>query len=199
MKKVLVATAVVAVLAGCQSNDTVKDVQQIDCFYPDAPTTEAPRWVCDVMPTGIEMGAVGYAKKSVAGLNIMRDVATNDARARLAQQFETNVNTLFKQATTANIASSSTDGVSEEVNEYLESVIKNVTSRTLSNSKVIVTQRSPGGGLYTLVGMDKATYDENIAKVVAAAGNKDPELWNKFNSKKAAEELDAALSSLQKL
>ncbi|MEZ9199888.1 LPP20 family lipoprotein [Shewanella sp. 10N.286.54.B9] len=198
MKKVLITAAVLAMLGGCSSNDTVQNVQQVDCFYPDAPTVSAPRWVCDVMPEGIEMGAVGYAKKSVAGLSIMRDVATNDARARLAQQFESNVNTLFKQATKANVIST-TESVSEEVNEYFESVTKNVTSRTLSNSRVVVTQRSPGGGLYTLVGMDKATYDDNLAKVVAAAGKKDPELWNKFNNKKAAEELDAVLSTLQKL
>lgn len=198
MKKVLITTAVLGMLAGCQSSDTVKAVQQIDCFYPDSPASAAPRWVCDVMPEGIEMGAVGYAKKSVAGLSIMRDVATNDARSRLAQQFESNVNTIFKQATQANIVST-TESASEEVNEYFESVTKNMTSRTLSNSRVIVTQISPSGGLYTLVGMDKVTYDENLAKVIAAAGNKDPELWNKFNNKKAAEELDAALSSLQKL
>ncbi|NRB22941.1 LPP20 family lipoprotein [Shewanella sp.] len=198
MKKILITAGVMVALAGCQSNDTVQDVEQLDCFYPDAATMSAPRWVCDVMPHGIEIGAVGYAKKSVAGLSIMRDIATNDARARLAQQFESNVNTLFKQATQASIIST-TDRVSEDVNEYFESVTKNVTSRTLSNSRVIVTQRSPGGGLYTLVGMDKATYDDNIAKVVAAAGKKDPALWNKFNNNKAAEELDAVLSSLQKL
>jgi len=198
MSKKLVTAVALGLLAGCASNDTVQNVQQIDCFYPDAPTVAAPRWVCDVMPEGIEMGAVGYAKKSVAGLSIMRDVATNDARARLAQQFESNVNTLFKQATTANI-NSTTENVSEQVSEYFESVTKNVTSRTLSNSRVIVTQRSPGGGLYTLVGMDKATYDANLAQVISAAGNKDPQLWNKFNNKKAAEELNAVLSSLQKL
>ncbi|RTR36917.1 hypothetical protein EKG38_21700 [Shewanella canadensis] len=198
MKKILITTCFIGMLAGCQSNDTVQNVQQLDCFYPDAVTVSAPRWICDVMPEGIEMGAVGYSKKSVAGLNIMRDIATNDARARLAQQFESNVNTLFKQATQANIVST-TEEVSEEVTEYFETVTKNVTSRTLSNSRVIVTQRSPGGGLYTLVGMDKATYDANLAAVVTAAGQKDPQLWNKFNNKKAAEDLEAVLSSLQKL
>ncbi|NRD71888.1 LPP20 family lipoprotein [Shewanella sp. VB17] len=198
MKKNYFTVAILVFLSGCQSNDTVKNVQQIDCFYPDAVTVSAPRWICDVMPDGIEIGAVGYSKKSVAGLSIMRDIATNDARARLAQQFESNVNTLFKQATQANMVST-TDNVSEEVTEYFETVTKNVTSRTLSNSRVIVTQRSPGGGLYTLVGMDKVTYDANLAKVVAAAGQKDPQLWNKFNNKKAAENLEAVLSSLQKI
>ncbi len=198
MKKLLIAACALVALAGCKSTDTVQTVQDIECFYPDAPTSKAPKWVCDITPNGIELGAVGYAKKSIAGLSIMRDVAVNDARAKLAQQFETSVQSVFKQAIKASTVST-TESVNENVNEYFESVTKNVTSRVLSNSRVIVTQRSPAGGLFTLVGMDKATYDTNLQKVIKAAGNKDPELWKKFNNKKASEELDAVLSSLEKM
>ncbi|MGB0894937.1 MAG: LPP20 family lipoprotein [Parashewanella sp.] len=198
MKKVLLATTVLAALSGCKSNDSVETVQDIQCFYPDAPTVMAPKWICDVMPSGIELGAVGYAKKSVAGLSIMRTIAVNDARAKLSQQFETNVKTMFKQATKATVSSSS-QKVQEDVNEYFESVTKNVSNRMLSNSRVIVSQRSPAGGYYTLVGMNKAAYDSNLKKVVSAAANKDPALWKKFNDKKASEELDSVLSTLQKI
>ncbi|OLQ72809.1 hypothetical protein BIT28_06370 [Photobacterium proteolyticum] len=195
MNKTLLILAIAAGLVGCQSNQTLEDVTLMNCTYPDAPEVEAPYWICDVMPQGVEIGGVGYAKKSVAGMSIMRDIATNDARKRLAQNFETNVNNLFQQAAESNIKSTN-DSVVEEVVEQFKSVSKNVTSRTLVNSRVLRTQTSPAGGLYTLVGMDKATYDANVSKITATAGDRESELWQKFNNKKAAEELKAALSSL---
>ncbi|MEJ2762754.1 LPP20 family lipoprotein [Photobacterium sp. MCCC 1A19761] len=194
MKKTLMTTMLVMGLAGCQSN-TVNDVQSMACYYPDAVQHEAPKWVCDVMPEGIAMGSVGYAKKSAAGMSVMRTIATNDARKRLAEQFETNVNTMFKQAMTAEVASTN-ESVSETVNEQFQSVTKNVSSRTLSNSRVIVSTSSPGGGLYTLVGMDQATYERNVAMVVEAAADKDSGLWKQFNDKKAEESLQKALDSM---
>lgn len=188
----------VAVLAlfGCSSTQTVQDVKsQINCTYPDAPQHEAPGWICDVMPEDLEIGAVGFAKNSKAGLSIMRDIAMNDAKSRLAQQFESNVNNLFKQASSAAITSTDEKTV-ETVNEYFESVTKNVTSQTLTNARVLASQRSPGGGLYTLVGMDKATYDQNLQQIVNHAKGKDPVLWKQFNSQKTEQALDNVLNSL---
>lgn len=194
MKKLLLSSALVIGLAGCQSTGS-NNVQDLTCYYPDSVQHEAPKWVCDVMPDSVAIGSVGYAKKSAAGMSVMRTIAVNDARRGLAEQFESNVNTMFKQAMSATVQSTG-EAVTEDVNEQFVSVTKTMTSRSLSNSRVIVTQRSPAGGLFTLVGMDQATYDSNVAQVVEAASNKESGLWNKFNNKKAEESLQQALDSM---
>ncbi|MCG6391400.1 LPP20 family lipoprotein, partial [Vibrio fluvialis] len=82
--------------------------------------------------------------------------------------------------------------------ETFENVTKNVVTRSLSNSKLIVSQVSPTGGLYVLVGMDKATFQANVDQVVDAA-SKDAKLWNQFNNEKAADDLTNALNSLKSM
>ncbi|MCG6229947.1 LPP20 family lipoprotein, partial [Vibrio furnissii] len=145
----------------------------------------------------LEAGAMGYAKKSAAGMGVMRKVAINEARVQLAAQFQTDVNNLFKQAVQSSV-NTTNDVAVENVVETFENVTKNVVTRSLSNSKLIVSQVSPTGGLYVLVGMDKATFQANVDQVVDAA-SKDAKLWNQFNNEKAAEDLTNALNSLKSM
>ncbi|MFH4621107.1 hypothetical protein [Vibrio furnissii] len=198
MKKTLLMSVMALSLAACNSTQTVEQAQQFaQCTFPDAPTTEAPAWICDVMPTDLEAGAMGYAKKSAAGMGVMRKVAINEARVQLAAQFQTDVNNLFKQAVQSSV-NTTNDVAVENVMETFENVTKNVVTRSLSNSKLIVSQVSPTGGLYVLVGMDKATFQANVDQVVDAA-SKDAKLWNQFNNEKAAEDLTNALNSLKSM
>lgn len=198
MKKTLLMSMMALSLAACNSTQTVEQAQQFaQCTFPDAPTTEAPAWICDVMPTDLEAGAMGYAKKSAAGMGVMRKVAINEARVQLAAQFQTDVNNLFKQAVQSSV-NTTNDVAVENVVETFENVTKNVVTRSLSNSKLIVSQVSPTGGLYVLVGMDKATFQANVDQVVDAA-SKDAKLWNQFNNEKAAEDLTNALNSLKSM
>ncbi len=198
MKKTLLMSVMALSLAACNSTQTVEQAQQFaQCTFPDAPTTEAPAWICDVMPRDLEAGAMGYTKKSAAGMGVMRKVAINEARVQLAAQFQTDVNNLFKQAVQSSV-NTTNDVAVENVVETFESVTKNVVTRSLSNSKLIVSQVSPTGGLYVLVGMDKATFQANVDQVVDAA-SKDAKLWNQFNNEKAAEDLTNALNSLKSM
>lgn len=195
-KKTILAFSLMSVLAGCQTTD-VNDVKAMACFYPDAPQDEAPQWICGITPDGLEMSATGYAKKSVAGMSVMSDISVNDARVNLGRQFETNVKSIIKTATTATTASS-TDEINENVSEYFEKVTKSISSTTLTNSRIITKRTSPAGGLYTLVGMDKATFDLNFDKVLKKAAEKDADLWSKFNDKKTSDELAKIISKLNK-
>jgi len=195
-KKTALTFSLVTVLTACQSTSSVNDVQSLACFYPDAPKEEAPQWVCGVTPTGLEISATGYAKKNVAGASIMNDISINDARVNLGRQFEVNVQSILKTASTSS-TNTTTEGVSENVDEYFENVTKSISSTTLNNSRVITKRTSPAGGLYTLVGMDKATFDMNFSKVIQKAEAKDAELWSKFNDKKTADELANVLSKLK--
>lgn len=204
MKKVITAASLIAALAGCQStnNSTVEQAQNFaPCTFPDAPTVAAPGWICDVLPTDLAAGATGYAKKSAAGMSVMRKLATNDARVNLAAQFQTDVNNLFQQAVESSVNTSATDGMSivnENVQETFENITKNVVTRSLTNSRVIVSQASPTGGLYVLIGMDQATFDANINKVIDEVSSEDSALWDKFNNEQAAADLAEAFEALKK-
>lgn len=186
-----------AIISGCSATSTVQETQYASqCVYPDAPEIEAPYWVCDVMPSDLAAGAVGYAKKSAAGHSIMRKVAINDARVQLASQFQTEISNMYKQAIQSSTQTNTIDGAIENVIETFENATKTVVSRSLANSKILASQVSPSGGLYVLVGMDEKTFQANIDKVIDSA-NKDSTLWNKFNNEKAANELSNILNSLK--
>ncbi|OCH25157.1 LPP20 family lipoprotein [Aliivibrio sp. 1S128] len=198
MKKLFIATAIMATLAGCSSTQTVKETQTFaTCTFPDSPTVEAPAWICDVMPKDLAAGATGYAKKSAAGMTIMRKIASNNARVALASQFQTDINNMFKQAIEGSVDTTTALGSNEQVLETFESITKNVVTRTLTNSRLIVSQTSPSGGLYVLVGMDQSAYDMNVNKIVDEVTNDDSALWNQFNNEQAADDLAKALESLK--
>ncbi|MGF1704601.1 hypothetical protein [Enterovibrio baiacu] len=200
MKKAIVATALALMLSACSSNNqTVEQSQNFAaCTFPDSPQDNAPGWICDVMPSDIATAATGYAKKSAAGMSVMRRIAASEARVALASQFETDVNNMFKQAVESTVQTDSTVGTTESVMEVFENVTKTVVSRTLTNSKVLVSQTSPSGGLYVLVGMDEEAYKANMNSVIDAV-TEDSALWDQFNNEKAAEDLANALESLKQL
>ncbi|CAK4074720.1 LPP20 family lipoprotein [Vibrio sp. 16] len=204
MKKTLISVSLVTLLAGCQSTNTISVEQAQNfapCTFPDAPTVAAPGWICDVLPTGLAAGATGYSKKSPAGLNVMRKVAVNDARVNLASQFQTDVNNLFQQAIESSVTTSETlagTEITEDVQETFENITKSVVTRSLTNSRVIVSQASPTGGVYVLVGMDQATFDANMNTVIDQVSGKDSALWDQFNNEQAAADLAEAFEALKK-
>ena len=71
-------------------------------------------------------------------------------------------------------------------------------SKRLTNSRVLVSQASPTGGLYVLIGMDQAAYDSNMNKVIDEVSGEDSALWNQFNDEKAAADLAAVFDALKK-
>ncbi|SJL83501.1 LPP20 family lipoprotein [Vibrio palustris] len=187
------------VLAGCQTTQTTADAQHYQqCKYPKAQSTEAPAWVCDVMPNDLGIAAKGYAQKSIAGLSMMRQIAINDARANIAQQFEARVQRMFEQATSGTQSVSTDNGQTETFKTTLQSATKTIVDRTLTNSRLIVSQVSPNGDLYVLVGMDKPTYQANLNQAIDGI-NQDTSLWKKFNDKKAESELKQSLNDLKNL
>ena len=216
-KRTLITASLVTVLAGCQSTEPKNEMDDMACYYPDAPTKIAPKWVCGITPSHLEIIGTGYAKKSIAGLSVMNDISLTDARVNLSSQFEVSVQSLVKTALTSDVKTSSATGlanstdysptgdvsvaaeqlqVNQDVTEYFEKVSKNISSNALSNARIIVKKTSPAGGLYTLVGMDKATYDANLNKIAQKAAGKDADLWGKFNDKKTADQLQKVIAGL---
>jgi hypothetical protein len=196
-KKNLVTLTLLGAITACQTTSNVQEIQSTACFFPDAPKTEAPQWVCGVTPEDMAISSTGFAKKNIAGLSVMNDMSTTDARSNLGRQFEVSVQSIIKTAVTSETNTADQEST-ENVKEYFEKITKNVSSTTLNNSRIITRRSSPKGGLYTLIGMDQATFDLNMNKIIQKASAKDAELWNKFNDKKTGEALTNVLSKLQK-
>ena len=108
---------------------------------------------------------------------------------------------MFKQAmtvTTETVNKDDMSSVDEVVFESFESATKTVVSRSLANSKVFMSQVSPAGGLYILIGMDEQAYKNNINSVLSTM-NHDSKLWKTFNNQKASEKLATVLDSLKQI
>lgn len=194
MKKSLLflSLAAATLLSACSSQTTSVDYGE--CYYPDSPDTEAPGWVCGQPVQDLEAQAVGYSRKMASGSGMMTDVAAAEARSRLSNYFETDVNSRLSRLTT----DKAIDG---EINskDVTERVQKTLTTMTLTKSRIWRSQISPAGGMYVLVGLTKDAYDENIDRLVnTAVGQDSPELYRQFlkdQSDKALEKLRDQLNA----
>lgn len=178
-------------LTGCGS-DEVK-LAEADCVFPDAPTTDAPAWVCDQPVEGVEVSAVGVAEKTAAGHSFMKNMAATDARVQLAQSMKVHVQNMVKQyAETTGAADT------ETIDKVNTSVTKQITDESLVGTKVFKTRTSPNGTLYVLLGMDAnmaALATENALKT--SMGN-DKALWQQFKAQKAQDELAADIANMKR-
>ncbi len=174
-------------LVGCGGG--TKEVAE--CTFPDAPETPAPTWICTEFMEGVSVASVGYARKSAAGSGFMTDQAAADARGKLASAMQTQVNKMVKQYT-------ETTGVgdAETVDQVLTSVNKQLTSQTLSGSKIVNKRPSPTGGLYVLVGIDDNLAKQAVKNMVNTSMKNDQALWQKFQAGKAQDEMAADIANM---
>lgn len=193
MKMKYIALALAgAMLAGCSStSNKLEDAKRADCYF-DGTNEEAPRWICAI-PNDLPVGAIGLSRIIKGMPSITRTRAEEDGRVRLARKFENNVSTLYKESTSGKITPETAEATTQ-----FENAVKTVTSRTLTNTKVYNhTTCKENNTMYVLVGMDQATYDANMKKTVDSLQNEDSQLWNKFNSEKAAASLQQTLDTMK--
>jgi len=177
-------------LAACAGGPKDSDIGA--CTYPDATDTLAPGWVCDEPVDGVELSAVGYSKKSTAGVSFMKQMAVADARVQLAQTFQTHVNNMVKQyAETTGAADS------ETVDQVNTSVSKLITSETLVGSRLFKSKVSPTGGIYVIVGLDGAKVQVAAEESIKTSMNSDAALWQQFKAEKAQDELAAEIAGIK--
>ncbi len=162
-----------------------------DCVFPDAPGTSAPGWVCDQPVKGMEISAVGSAEKSGAGHDFMKTMAATNARVTLAQNMKIQVQNMIKQYVETTGAADT-----ETVDKVLTSVTKQITNETLIGTKIYKTRKSPGGSLYVLLGMDKASMQAATEKALKTSMRNEQALWQQFKAQKGQDELAAEISKM---
>ena len=179
------------VMAGC-AKPPPPQADLDACVFPDAPQSAAPAWICDAPVEGIELSAVGYAQKSKAGPSFMKTMAASDARVQLAQAFKTRVQNMVKQyAETTGAADT------ETVNMVNTNVSKLITNETLEGSRIFKTRTSPGGGLFVLIGLDTAKFQQAAKDTLQTSMNNEQALWQEFKAKKAQDELAAEIANMK--
>ena len=182
MKKQLIAISfgVAIILTGCGNKPTTPTCQ-ID-------GANAPNWVCD---GGVNMKggifAVGSAEKSPLGFNFQREEAMTAARDEIAREISLKVKNMIKT-----YMSSTGTSDNQTAERVVTSVSKQLASQVLRGSKLLKTWISPKGTMYVLVGI-KGDIKEMTKQAVRTTFKNDEALWQEFKSKKAQEELDAAI------
>lgn len=177
-QSLVMVVAVVALISGCASTGPKDSMSE---KYPD--------WVLNPSMEG-GLSAVGSAKMSKAGMSFTRTEAIADARDGLARQMSVKVKNMIKRFTEATGV-----GDDETVDRVSTQVSKQLSSQTLAGSKAIKMEII-GDELFVLVVLDPAAAMEAanaVREAVNTSYKNEKALWQKFQAKKAQEELNAEI------
>ncbi len=187
IRTTLVMLAAAATLAACGETKP----QAVDCPYPGT-NQPAPAWVCGEAPEGAGLTAVGFADKSGAGMNFMKQMASAAARAELATTMKVEVSNMIKQ-----YAETTGAGDDETVDLVNTSVTKQITSETLIGTRILKQVSMPNGGLAVLVGLNPEGVSEIAEQALKTSMANDRALWQKFQSEKAFDEMAEDIAAMK--
>jgi len=177
-----------SLMVACASNQPAPQQPVASCVFADGSNQPAPEWVCGAPVEGIELSAVGYAQKSGAGANFMKQMAATSARVELAQTMKVEVQNMIKQ-----FAETTGTGDSETVDQVNTSVTKQITKETLVGSRIYRQMPTPSGGMVVLVGLNADTVDKLADQALRTSMKNERALWQKFQADKAQDELAAEI------
>lgn len=187
--KFALVLSVAGLLAACGGKE-VKEAAVVvpDCSFPGT-STPAPGWICDEPVPGVEVSAVGIAEPSKAGMSYMKDMAAADARGRLAEQVQVQVQKMVKS-----YLGTTGVGSTETVDAAASSTIKTISNQSLSGSKIFKTRTGPNGELYALVGIDANEKQKIVEASVKTSMKNDQALWQEFKAKQSFDEMAAGIA-----
>ncbi|WP_419812680.1 LPP20 family lipoprotein [Bacterioplanoides sp.] len=192
MVRNLFAAAAATLLVACASNQPAPQQPVASCVFADGSGQAAPEWVCGAPVAGVDLSAVGYADKSGAGPNFMKQMAATAARVELAQTMKVEVQNMIKQ-----YAETTGAGDSETVDRVNTSVTKQITKETLVGSKIFRQMPTPSGGMVVLVGLDADTLNQLAEQALKTSMNNERALWQKFQAEKSFDELASEIANLE--
>ncbi|MBJ7552732.1 LPP20 family lipoprotein [Marinomonas spartinae] len=191
--KLLSVVAMAWLLSACSSNETVKnaDVSEPvqDCVFADGSNQPAPQWVCGAPVKNVALSAVGYAEKSAAGPNFMRQMAATAARVELAQVLSLQMQNMVKQ-----YAETTGTGDAQTVDRVNSVVTKQITDQKLIGSKVIRQMPTPTGGMVVLVGLDPKQTESISEDILRTSMKNNAAIFQKLEAKKSFDELAADIA-----
>lgn len=190
LRSLFVASAATFLVA-CGATQPVQQQPVASCVFADGSNQPAPEWVCGAPVNGIDLSAVGYADKSGAGANFMKQMAATAARVELAQTMKVEVQNMIKQYSETTGA-----GDSETVDQVNTSVTKQITKETLVGSRIFRQMPTPTGGIVVLVGLSPDTVNQLAENALKTSMKNERALWQKFQADKAQDELAAEIANM---
>ena len=192
MRKHLITASMLALLAACSNSPEKEEKYEKECVFADGSNDDAPLWVCGAPLEGVELSAVGYADKSAAGPNFMKQMAATAARVELAQMMKIQVQNMIKQyAETTGVADS------ETVDKVNSVTTKQITNESLSGTRIYRQMLTPTGGMVVAVGIDPATAEMIAQQALRTSMNNEKALWQKFQAQKSFDELAADIARMK--
>lgn len=192
MKKIALLTAVSAavLLTACGGEKPDSNAAQpvYDCVFPNT-NSPAPGWVCDEPVPGIEVSAVGVAGATQAGPSYQKDIAALDARGRLAEQMQVQVQKMVKQ-----YVGTTGKGDAETVDAVGNTTARSVTKQSLVGSKIYKSRTGPNGEMYVLLGLDANNVAKITEQAVKTSMKNDHALWQQFKAKQSFDEMAAEIA-----
>ena len=188
--RTLLIAGTATLLAACSSNEPLPQ-PVASCVFADGSNQPAPEWVCGAPVEGIDLSAVGYADKSGAGANFMKQMAATAARVELAQTMQVEVQNMIKQYSETTGA-----GDSETVDQVNTSVTKQITKETLIGSRIFRQMPTPTGGIVVLVGLAPEIVGKIAEQSINTSMKNERALWQKFQAGKAQDELAAEIANM---
>ena len=186
----LLAAGAATFLVACSSTQPLPQ-PVASCVFADGSNQPAPEWICGAPVDGIELSAVGYADKSGAGANFMKQMAATAARVELAQTMKVEVQNMIKQYSETTGA-----GDSETVDQVNTSVTKQITKETLIGSRIFRQMPTPTGGIVVLVGLAPEIVGKIAEQSIKTSMKNERALWQKFQAGKAQDELAAEIANM---
>lgn len=186
----LITAAAATLMVACSSNEPAPVVAE--CVFADGSNQPAPLWVCGAPVEGIDLSAVGYADKSAAGPNFMKQMAATAARVELAQTMKVEVQNMIKQ-----FAETTGTADDETVDQVNSSTTKQITKQELQGSKIYRQMPTPSGGMVVLVGLDADTVTQIAEQAMKTSMNNEKALWQKFQSQKSFDEMAEEMAKMR--
>ncbi len=188
--RTLLIASTATLLVACSSTQPLPQ-PVASCVFADGSNQPAPEWICGAPVDGIELSAVGYADKSGAGANFMKQMAATAARVELAQTMKVEVQNMIKQ-----YAETTGAGDSETVDQVNTSVTKQITKETLIGSRIFRQMPTPTGGIVVLVGLAPEIVGKIAEQSINTSMKNERALWQKFQAGKAQDELAAEIANM---
>ncbi|WP_435276640.1 hypothetical protein ACMAZF_06695 [Psychrobium sp. nBUS_13] len=191
MTKTLISTILLysITIVGCSSNITAIDYES--CYFPNT-SVKAPVWVCDEPIEGLTLQATGVAEQSGAGVDFMKTIATASAKDRLAQSFESEVQSLVK------IFLGTTGRTEQETVDATQEVIqRQFTKQRLQGIKIQKSLQGPDKRMYVLVGLSEESFKTNAKKLINSSFNSDSAEWQRIQADKGFKQLGEAIDNYE--
>lgn len=186
-KSLLTLSLLVLFLIGCGNKEVKEEKQKVTPIETKA-YKDYPDWVFQPDYKG-GIAAVGQATVGQAGLAFARQEALAMGRAELARMIQVQVDDMFK-----NYVNSVGVGGQDGVEKVTTSVSKQVASVAIQGSKQVnYWMNKEGTEIYVLVAVSNDDLKKQTLDVAKSTLGSDQAAWQEFKSKKAQDELEAAV------